>query len=91
MREIFKYSDHIVSTRRDRKFYRPNVETERYGKSSTRDLGPILWNEMLPAKFKNVPKLENFKKEIKKWSPTNCPCTLCKEYVGGVGYITTFE
>ena len=91
MREIFKYSDHIVSTRRDRKFYRPNVETETYGKSSTRDLGPILWDEMLPAKFKNVPKLENFKKEIKKWAPTNCPCSLCKEYIGGVGYITTFE
>ena len=91
MREIFKYCDDIVKTRSDRKFYRPNVESESYGKSSTRDLGPILWDEMLPAKFKDIQKLEKFKKEIKKWSPRNCPCSLCKEYVGGVGFVTTFE
>ena len=50
MREIFKYSNDIA-TRSDRKFQRPNVETESYGKSSTRDLGPILWDQMLPAEF----------------------------------------
>ena len=90
MREIFKYSNDIA-TRSDRKFQRPNVETESYGKSSTRDLGPILWDQMLPAEFKNIPKLEKFQRAIKKWSPKSCPCSLCKEYLGGVGFVTTFE
>ena len=90
MREIFKYSNDIA-TRSNRKFQRPNVETETFGKSSTRDLGPILWDQMLPAEFKNIPKLEKFQRAIKKWSPKNCPCSLCKEYLGGVGFVTTFE
>ena len=82
-------SEDVVNS--DRKFQRPNVETETFGKSSTRDLGPILCDQMLPTEFKNIPKLEKSKEAVKKWSPKNCPCSLCKEYLGGVGFVTTFE
>ena len=62
-----------------------------YGKESIRYFGPIVWDDMLPAKYKSIKKLKKFKEEIKSWVPKNCPCFLCKEYVGGVGYVTTYE
>ena len=79
------------SARNDRTFHRPNVNTVQYGENSFRYLGPIVWDQMLPTKFKDISKLKKFKEEIRKWIPNNCPCSLCKEYVGGVGYVTTFE
>ena len=50
-----------------------------------------MWDEMLPDKFKKIEKLEKFKNEIKEWIPEKCLCLLCREYIGGVGYVTTFE
>ena len=78
-------------TRSDRTFRRPNVNTVYNGENSVRYFGPIVWDEMLPRRFKSIATLEKFKDDIKKWAPVNCPCSLCREYVGGVGYVTTFE
>ena len=90
IRDLFKLTDDSRS-RSKRAFFRPNVNHDQYGKESIRYFGPIVWDDMLPAKYKSIKKLKKFKEEIKKWTPTNCPCSLCKEYVGGVGYVTTFE
>ena len=90
IRNLFKLTDDSRS-RSKRAFFRPNVNHEQYGKESIRYFGTIVWDDMLPAKYKSIKKLKRFKEEIKKWTPTNCPCSLCKEYVGGVGYVTTFE
>ena len=79
------------STRSRRTFHRPNVNTVNMGKNSIRYFGPVVWDDMLPDKFKSIQTLEKFKAEIDKWIPTNCPCTLCKEYVSGVGHVITFE
>ena len=80
-----------LDTRNDRTFLRPNVNTVYNGENSIRYFGPIVWDEMLPRKFKSIKTLEKFKDDIREWVPTNCPCSLCREYVGGVGYVTTFE
>ena len=88
MRDLFKPNKNPYN---NKVFQKPNVETETYGKKSIRNFGPIVWDEMLPAKFKSINKLEKFKDEIKKWVPLNCRCSLCQEYVGGVGIVTTFE
>ena len=80
-----------LDTRNDRTFLRPNVNTVYNGKNSIRYFGPIVWDEMLPRKFKSIKTLEKFKDDIRGWVPTNCPCSLCREYVSGVGYVTTFE
>ena len=48
-------------------------------------------DDLLIVELKSIETLEKFKKEIKKWIPKKCPCTLCKEYIYGVGYVTTFE
>ena len=36
---------------------------------------------------KNIDNLEHFKKEIKTWTPDNCPCRLCKVYIESVGFL----
>lgn len=73
------------------KFVVPNVETEYMGKLSLRWFGPVVWEKMLPERFKGIMLMEKFKEDIKKWVPENCPCRLCKKYVASVGFIDTFE
>ena len=46
---------------------------------------------MLPDSFKAITTLDKFKADIKGWTPDNCPCRLCKEYVEGLGFVTLFE
>ena len=72
-------------------FRRPNVNTETYGKNSLRYFGPVVWDDILPDKYKSIQTIEKFQEEIKGWIPEKCPCTLCKEYLSGVGHIVTFE
>ena len=75
------------NTRSERSFLGPHVNSLNNGGNSIRYFGPVVWDDMLPRKLKLIQTLEKFKDEIKKWAPINCPCTLCKEYIGGVGYI----
>ena len=88
MGDLFVFN---CDTRSSRTFCRPNVNTVYYGENSVRYLGPIVWDEMLPERFKSIQELGDFKSKIKGWAPTNCPCSLCKEYIAGVGLVTTFE
>ena len=88
MRNLFVFDQ---NTNRDRTFRRPNVKTKYNGENSIRCFGPIVWDEMLPSKYKSIETLEKFKSDVKKWIPDNCSCSLCREYVHGVGIVTTFE
>ena len=72
-------------------FFRPNVNTVFMGEASLRWFGPIVWNNMLPENLKTMSTLEEFKIEVKKWVPENCPCRLCKVYLGGIGFVALFE
>ena len=49
-------------------------------------LGPKIW-EQIPAEIKNKDFLDGFKKEIKKWKPTECPCRICKTLVPNLGFV----
>ena len=60
-----------------------------YGHDSLRYFGAKIWN-MIPAHITNIDSLEKFKTEIKKWTPNDCPCRLCKTYVCGVGFVNIF-
>ena len=88
VRDLFTFKE---CSRNDRTFHRPCVTTDQFGKNSIRYFGTIVWDEMLPDKFKKIVKLEKFKNDIKEWIPEKCLCLLCREYIGGVGYVTTFE
>ena len=84
MKRLFKFR-----ANRDggRSFIIPHVKTEKMGKLSLRYFGPVVWEQMLPKKFKDITLLEKFKEDIKKWIPRNCPCRLCKTYIASVGFV----
>ena len=87
MKEIFLDKDYKgPKLRSQTDFELPYVNTVHDGIDSLRFFGPKVWN-MVPEQNKNSTSLDNFKKDIKKWIPTNCPCRICKRYIQGVGYI----
>ena len=45
-----------------------------------------LW-ETLPFDLKNSGSLELFKKGLKNWCCTGCPCQICSRFTADVGYI----
>ena len=67
-------------------FLVPSVNSEYKGKNSLRYFGPIIWYS-LNADIKNIDTFCEFKEEIRKWKPDNCPCRLCKEFITGVGFL----
>ena len=76
---------------RDKTFSRPNVNNKNTGENTIRYFGPIVWDQLLPNELKTIDSLQNFKTAVKKWIPKNYPCSLCCEYIHGVGYVTTYE
>lgn len=64
----------------------PRVRTSKFGTESLSFLGPKLW-ETVPSSIRELETLESFRKNIKKWTPNNCPCRLCRNYVEGVGFL----
>ena len=54
----------------------------RYGLETLSHLGPKIWST-IPDELQSLITVESFKKSIRKWKPTKCPCNLCKIYVAG--------
>ena len=57
----------------------------KYGTGTLVHLGPKMWSIQSDMKTEQTLKLSE--KRIKQWTPDKCPCTPCKTYVQGVGYI----
>ena len=91
MKELFTYRSNENGTRSGDTFVRPNVDSVFKGEQSLRSFGPKVWNSMLPDNLKSCKSLGEFKNRIKSWTPTNCPCKLCKTYIAGVGYTNVVE
>merc|ERR1712208_28778 len=64
----------------------PKVNSEFMGKLSLRYFGPVVWETMLPDKYKSITVLDKFQEDIKTWIP-DCKCRLCKTYVAQVGFV----
>ena len=88
MNDIFiKNSElNIRQTRSQNDFIRPQVNSVHYGDDSLKYFGARIW-EIIPDEIKMCTQLSEFKAKIKKWVPSECPCRLCREYIGGLGYI----
>ena len=56
------------------------------GPESTSYLRPKIL-EQITAEIKNKDSLDGFKKEIKKWKPTEYICRICKNFVPNLGFI----
>ena len=76
----------IRQTRSQNDFIRPQVNSVHYGEDSLKYLGARIW-EIILSEIKMCTHLSEFKTKIKKWVPIQCPCRLCRQYIGGLGYI----
>ena len=57
-----------------------------YGSESLVSLALKIW-ELAPDSIREVKTLSIFKNKIKAWTTDKCPCRLCKNYTGQVGFI----
>ena len=77
----------VASLRTQTDFYNcHNPKSVRFGTETLRTLGPKIWN-IIPPNIKNSSSLKAFKKNIKTWTPIDCPCRICKCYIQGIGFI----
>ena len=53
---IFQQSE-ISNLRSEQTFLRPNINTIYNGEQSLRSFGPVVWNDLLPNKFKSATTL----------------------------------
>ena len=53
IRDLFKLVDNDRG-RSNRTFFRPNVNSDHYGKESIRYFGPVVWDDMLPANIQDT-------------------------------------
>lgn len=86
MEQLFQFNEYPYSFRREHSLRRANVKSVQYGTESTRALAPKIW-DIVPLEIKQSKSLMEFKNRIKQWNPINCPCRLCKVYIGQVGFI----
>ena len=83
MNEVFKLRNTShQNLRHTSHFSTDPIHSVYNGTESASYLGPNIW-EQIPAENKNF--LDGFKKEVKKWKPTDCPCRICKTFVPNLG------
>ena len=66
-------------------FKRPNISSVHYGEDSLAYFGSVIW-DLIPQEIKIMNNLNSFKTAIRKWTPSKCPCRLCRTYIGSLGY-----
>ena len=86
MSELFYQKVNHYDLRNPYEFSIPNVNSVFNRQASIRYLGPLMW-ELVPSEYKDLNTVSAFKEAIRKWKPKNCPCRLCKTYIGNVGFI----
>ena len=84
--EIFKAKNDLPEIMKQFFELRRNVNTTHYGFQSIKYLAPKIW-DLVPDQIKHCGSLTKFKHFIKSWSPSDCPCRLCKTYIAQVGFI----
>ena len=87
MNEIFQIREESrYNLRYTSHFTIPPIHSVYNGRESVSYMGPQIW-ELIPHAFKQFNSLSGFKKTIKEWKPSNCPCRLCKTYISQVGFL----
>ena len=87
MSEIFVFKENSVyNLRHGLHLQRKNLRTTNFGLESITNIGAKIW-DMVPKEIKGSESLASFKSKIKKWVPENCPCRICKTYIGQIGYL----
>ena len=84
--EIFVERNNNYSLRGNNVLTRRRVNSVRYGTETVSFLAPKIW-DILAKDIKDSESLDIFKRKIKKWILSECPCRLCKTYVPQVGFM----
>ena len=63
-----------------------NIKTNEFGFETISTIGAVLWGN-LPSEIKNLDSLNIFKHKITQWTPDNCPCNICRNFIKNLGYI----
>ena len=85
--EVFKLEDTpCYNLRHTSKFSADTIHSIYNEIESTLYLELKTW-EQIPAEIKNKVSFDEFKKEIKKWKPVECPCRICRTSVPNLGFI----
>ena len=86
LKELFVKRESTISFRSKPELLIPSVNSALKGKSSLRYFGSVIWNSS-PIEIREDYSISSFATKIKQWKPSACPCTICKNYIGRVGYI----
>ena len=88
MKELFAPKMSSYNLRNNSLFKRRRVNSVWHDNELVSYLGPKIWG-LVPNEIKEPESLDGFKFKIKRWVPEGCPCTLCKIYLGEVGFTIT--
>ena len=86
LKELFVKRESTISLRYMPELVIPSVNSILKGKTSLRYFGSIIWNS-LPIEIREDDSISSFVTKIKQWKPFACPSTICKSYIGRVGFI----
>ena len=87
MNEIFQLRDKShYNLRYTSEFIIPPIHSVYHGSESVSYLGPKIW-DLISSLIRQIDTFSGFKKAIKKWKPTNCPCRICKTYIPSAGFL----
>ena len=86
MNELFEQSNIICKLRSQTYFTTGPISTVNNGLKSLGYLGPKICN-IIPPDIRNSGNIEEFTRKIKCWTPKNCPCTLCPNYLHHAAYV----
>ena len=86
LEELFVKRGSTISLRYKPELVIPFVNSVLRAKHSLRYFASVIWNS-LPIEIREDHLISSFVTKIKQWKPIACPCTICKSYIGRVGYI----
>ena len=76
-----------ANTRSHNFFYNPsNPRTVNNGLETVGSLDPKIW-ALIPNEMKSISSLLLFKAKIRKWTPHECPCRLCRSFIPQLGFL----
>lgn len=86
MNDLLEIRENNYNLRNFREFAVSHRRTVNNGLETITYRAPYLWSTV-PAEYKEAKDISEFKKLIKTWTPTHCPCRICKPYIAQIGFL----
>ena len=85
--KLFPYREQIPYELRQRAQFQIRwIHSVFSGRKILKFLGPKIW-ALVSNEMKQLESLGEFKKAIKQWKLTSCPCRLCKRYFHRIEFL----